>query len=441
VNYVSAFSGIEAASVAWHPLGWRAVALIEFDTFPSEVLAHHYPNVPNLGDITKVTEDQIKALGRVDVFVFGSPCQDLSVAGKRKGLEGERSGLFFDAMRLVRWLRQHCGLRWAVWENVPGAFSSNEGRDFAAVVEHLAGADVTVPPKGWGVEGALAGQEALVEWSTLDAQWFGVAQRRRRVFAVADFGDWAGRPPILLEPDSVRGDSAPSRTTGQRVAGCLSARTQGGGGLGTDFEVGGGLVPIAFGGNNTSGPIDVATARNACASASGRMDFESETFLILPSDDVRYAYYSHDYAGDRITDVSGVNPALTASPSASGNLNVLAPALAFDCKASGLSGFGVGDVAGTMRAMGHADSHQNGGGHLAVAYNTAPLTNWEVRRLTPRECERLQGFPDDYTQIPRGKKTADQCPDGPRYKALGNSMAVPVMRWIGRSIDFAHNQF
>ncbi|MDP2262658.1 MAG: DNA cytosine methyltransferase [Hydrogenophaga sp.] len=200
MRYVSFFSGIEAATQAWHPRGWTAVAFAEIDPFASRVLAHHYPATPNLGDITAVTEAQIRALGPVDVFVFGSPCQDLSVAGKRKGLDGERSGLFFDAMRVVGWLRQHCGLRWAVWENVPGAFSSNAGRDFAAVVEHMAGLDaVAVPAKGWGTEGCAVGEEGMVEWATLDAQWFGVAQRRRRVFAVADFGDWAGRPPVLLE--------------------------------------------------------------------------------------------------------------------------------------------------------------------------------------------------------------------------------------------------
>lgn len=151
MRYVSLFSDIEAATHAWHPLGWHCVAVAEIEPFPSRVLAQHYPNTPNLGDVTAVTEDDIKRLGPVDLLVFGSPCQDLSVAGKRKGLDGERSGLFFTAMRIAGWMREHCGLRWALWENVLGAFSSNEGRDFAAVVDHMAGvAGTEVPPKGWG---------------------------------------------------------------------------------------------------------------------------------------------------------------------------------------------------------------------------------------------------------------------------------------------------
>ena len=220
MKYLSLFSGIEAATVAWHPIGWECVGVSEIEPFPCAVLAHHYPEVPNLGDVTKITEDDIKDLGHIDIVVFGSPCQDLSVAGLRKGFTCEstdaltRSGLFFIAMRIVEWAKKHCGCRFALWENVPGAFSSSGGRDFATVVEHMAGLEnVSVPPKGWGNEGVAAGAEGLVEWATLDAQWFGVSQRRRRVFALADFGNWPNRQPILLEPESLRGDSAPSRET------------------------------------------------------------------------------------------------------------------------------------------------------------------------------------------------------------------------------------
>jgi len=187
MRYLSLFSGIEAATVAWHPLGWECVAVAEIDKFPCALLAHKYPDVPNLGDVSKVTAEDIRALGPIDLVVFGSPCQDLSVAGKRKGLAGARSGLFHVALDIVDWAREHCGARWALWENVPGAFSSQQGRDFATVVEELAGlSECPVPPKGWGNEGAAIGEKAMVEWSTLDAQWFGVAQRRRRVFGLAD---------------------------------------------------------------------------------------------------------------------------------------------------------------------------------------------------------------------------------------------------------------
>ena len=218
MRFLSLFSGIEAASAAWAPLGWTCVAVSEIDKFANEVLRCRHPNVRNLGDVTKITETDIASLGDIDVVIFGSPCQDLSIAGKRKGLDGARSGLFFDAMRILAWSRFWCGTRFAVWENVPGAFSSNKGCDFAAVVDALSGLDGTpVPPKGWGTEGCAVGPEAMVEWAVLDAQYFGVAQRRRRVFAVADFGNWAGREPILLEPQGLRGDSAPSRKAGKEA--------------------------------------------------------------------------------------------------------------------------------------------------------------------------------------------------------------------------------
>lgn len=229
IRYLSLFSGIEAASAAWAPLGWVCVGVAEIENFPCAVLAHHYPDVPNLGDITKITEAQIAALGHFDVMVFGSPCQDMSIAGKRKGLlnaDGTvtRSGLFFAAFNIFQWGRKHCGARFALWENVPGSYSSNQGRDFASVVEFMAGLDdVAVPVNGWGTEGCALGDNGLLEWSCLDAQWFGVAQRRRRVFAVLDTGNWASRPPILLERESMRGDSAPRRETGQDVAGTITA--------------------------------------------------------------------------------------------------------------------------------------------------------------------------------------------------------------------------
>jgi DNA (cytosine-5)-methyltransferase 1 len=263
IRYLSLFSGIEAATVAWAPLGWVCVGVAEIENFPLRVLAHHYPNAPKLGDITKITEADIAALGRIDVMVFGSPCQDMSVAGKRKGMlnaDGTvtRSGLFFAAFNIFQWARKHGGCRFALWENVPGAYSSSQGRDFASVVELLAGLDdVAVPVNGWGTEGCALGDNGLLEWACLDAQWFGVAQRRRRVFAVLDTGDWSSRAPILLERQSMRGDTAPRRETGQDVAGTLSSRTTGGGGLGTDFECMGGLQPTVLpcaraGGGGTS---------------------------------------------------------------------------------------------------------------------------------------------------------------------------------------------
>lgn len=330
MKFLSLFSGIEAASVAWGELGWECIALSEIEPFPCAVLAHRFPNVPNIGDVTKITEEDIKRLGAIDLIVFGSPCQDLSVAGKRTGLQGGRSGLFYTAIRLIQWARKHCGCRFAVWENVPGVFSSNQGRDFAEVVREMAGLrSCAVPKNGWGAEGVAVGDNGLLEWGVLDAQYFGVPQRRRRVFAIADFGDWQNREPILLERNSLRGNIAPSRSAGQNIT--------------------------KNAGNNTA-----------------------------PAND---------------------NYILFEPRSADG-----VPRIASDQT-----------LCPTLNRM--------GGGQREPCIATK-----FVRRLTPLECERLQGFPDDWTKIPYRNKSAEQCPDGPRYSACGNSMPVPVMRWIGKRI-------
>lgn len=541
MRYLSLFSGIEACSVAWAPLGWECAAVAEIEPWPSRALAHHYPDVPNLGDVTKVTEEQIAALGRVDVVVFGSPCQDLSVAGKRKGLDGARSGLFFTAMQIVGWARQWCDCRFALWENVPGAFSSNKGRDFAAVVDAMAGLEGTgVPPKGWGTEGCALGTEAMVEWSTLDAQWFGVAQRRRRVFAIADFGDWRNRPPILLEPESLRGDTAPRRETGEDVTGTLASRTRGGGFPGSDEACSGYVQPVAptldqragrSGANSfatSGGLIPVGLQRPVLTSSTGevshclnaggmgRIDYETETMIactyavrtaqtgangigvarevshtldlasgqavcVIPFDTTQItsaANYSNPKVGDPCHPLAaGAHP-----PTIAFNSNAQQDEMKFDEHVSApltcsqysavaigcdtYNGSLTGDVAATLGTQ-SGDGLSSGPsvlqpGAVAVSLRgregggTAELggpiqnclrasggggdkphvlTGMRVRRLLPTECEALQGFPRGYTAVPdaRGKPSAD----GPRYKALGNSMAVPVMRWIGQQIDYA----
>lgn len=226
VRYLSLFSGIEAASVAWERLGWECAAVAEIEPFPCKVLAYHYPDVPNLGDITQITQERIEALGHIDLVVFGAPCQDLSVAGKRKGMLNDdgsptRSGLFYAAERIATW----AGARWAIYENVPGMFSSNAGADFASVVGEMAGAEFDVPKNKWRNAGVAVGPRGLVEWVTLDAQYVrtpefarAVPQRRRRVFVVRDSGDWSSRPPLFLEPESMCGNPPPSRTPGKTVA-------------------------------------------------------------------------------------------------------------------------------------------------------------------------------------------------------------------------------
>lgn len=464
MRYLSLFSGIEAATVAWHPLGWQCVAVSEIEPFPCALLAHHYPTVPNLGDVTKITERDIQALGQIDLVVFGSPCQDLSVAGKRRGFEGERSGLFFTAINIIEWARKHCGCRWALWENVPGAFTSNNGGDFAAVVGLLAGLDdPTVPPKGWGTEG-------LVEWAVLDAQWFEVAQRRRRVFALADFGDWTGRPPILLEPEGLRGDSAPCRETGQVVA-ALTRNGVGTCGADDNQAQAGHIRPVVGARMVAFGEY----AQDETASCMKARDYKDATDLVAYGIPGNWIGRAPEHGGNATEPMLDVAPCQTVSDRhavAYGfNSNAMSDQIRLTAELSetltcsqysAVTAFSAKDygadatveLSPTLRAGNSHTANQNSGNWMAIQQEM------QVRRLTPVECERLQGFPDNYTLIPDwyecpcgcsfmellGKYGCPNCggekpaklkstSDGARYKALGNSMAVPVMRWIGQGID------
>ncbi len=435
MKYLSVCSGIEAATAAWHPLGWQPAAFSEIEPFPCSVLAHHYPTVPNLGDMTKFKEWN---LDPIDLLVGGTPCQSFSVAGLRKGLDDPRGNLMLTYLAIADKYRP----RWLVWENVPGVLSSNGGKDFGTFLGGLG-------ELGYGFA-----------YRVLDAQYFGVAQRRRRVFVVGCLGDWRAAAAVLFERDSLLGNPPPSRQARKDLAPTLSARTKGGGGLGTDFGLDGGLI--------TRWPADVAPTLDAhygdkmglenqhinagggcslpdiamClnAGAMGRQDAETETLIPTIGGGFDVAHSLRGEGFDASEDGTGRGTPLVPVHTTGagywqegfGTLRGRAQdshenlVIAFDCKASGQAGFGVGDIASTMRSMGHSNSHQNGGGHQAV------MLGMHVRRLTPVECERLQGFPDNYTNVPhRGKPAAD----GPRYKALGNSMAVPVMHWIGRRIQ------
>ncbi|KWV17156.1 DNA cytosine methyltransferase [Xanthomonas translucens] len=462
MRYLSLFSGMEAAHLAWGPLGWECAAVAEIDPAACALLWHRLPHVPNLGSVTAITGAQIQALGQLDVVIGGSPCQDLSVAGKRAGLIGARSSLFHEQLRIFHAARTLCGARWLVWENVPGAFSSNYGRDFAGVVGALAGSELAVPQDGWGNEGVALGPRGLIEWSVLDAQWFGVAQRRRRVFAVLDTGDWAGRPPVLLEPDRLRGDSAPRREAGEGVAGSLTCRPD----RGSSKDERNGL--IAFGGNNTSGPIDTATCLNACASASGRLDFESETFVVepVPFDTTQItskANGSNPRPGDPCHPLcAGAHAPAVAFSHQGGGVQTT---LGYDPASGTAPTLSVGQVPAIAFAQNQRDEvrQMEVAGSLAAEPGMKQTTylqqGMQVRRLTPRECERLQGAPDDWTLVPlpgrhEARKVTKDRPaarwrqehdgawsllmaDGPRYKMLGNSFAVPVIQWIGQRIERA----
>lgn len=433
----SVCSGIEAASVAWKPLGWRPLALAEIESFPSAVLAHHYPDVPNVGDMTMHDWSQYR--GQCDVVVGGPPCQAFSVAGLRKSLDDDRGNLSLQYMRAVHAIDPF----WCVTENVPGWLSTKDNA-FGCFLAGMVGEDAElVPPGGrWTDAGVVTGPERTAAWRILDAQYFGLAQRRRRVFvlSVRGSGNWRCAAALFPVGQSLSWNPAPRRETGQGFAAStapsLTASGRGvgrtGGSRGQDP-----MVAVAFGGNNTAGPIDVATAVNAHGGPHGRQDFESETFI---------AHTLRAEGFDASEDGTGRGVPLVPT----------ARAIAFSSKDHGAD---VGEVSPTLRAMGHSGSHANAGGQVAVAFDlrgreggaafegphdTANIraasggssrsyvAASSVRRLTPRECERLQGFPDDYTLVTvRGRPAAD----GPRYKALGNSMAVPVMAWIGRRIE------
>ena len=406
VSYLSVCSGIEAASVAWKPLGWEAVAFAEVEPFPCSVLAHHYPNTPNWGDMTQWRNWPYEA---VDVLVGGTPCQSFSVAGKRGGMDDARGQLACSFSAIAAKFKP----RWIVWENVPGVLSSGGGRDFGSFLGSLA-------ELGYGVC-----------YRVLDAQHFGVAQRRRRVFVVGHLGDWRRAAAVLFERESVQRDSAKGGKARKGIAGTLSSRTTAGGGLGTDFELAG-KIQLVVGSLDTECGGGKLTHQPAVNGHIVLMDQGGSVINTLTDGTVgtlRREMHGHEpcvlaFAQNQIGEVrtgevfntintnsnaSGRNTAMVAFSS-----NMSEP----DCQTDGTTP--------TLKLGGHGGSNP-----------PAVVAAMQVRRLTPTECERLQGFPDGYTQVQhRGKPAAD----GPRYKALGNSMAVPVMAWIGRRIQMVEEQ-
>lgn len=351
MRYLSLCSGIEAASVAWRPLSWEAVAFSEVSAFPSAVLARHFPHTQNLGDMAKV-QDWRQYRGAVDLVVAGTPCQDFSVAGKRAGMAGARSGLALVFAQVLSVVRP----RWIVWENVPGVFSTNGGRDFGTFLRAL---DNIGYPCAWRV---------------LDAQFFGVPQRRRRVFVVGHLGDWRPAAAVLFERESVCGHPSPRGQAPKDLAGTLEA--------GIGRSRGAGTPPGALISTQVPYVPRIVGQAMSCKWSKG-----------------------------------------TSGPAGDEHHNLVA-SLAFTerCRKEGRT-------LEYLREQAYCLMNPGSGGRTHSRQILTPQLR--VRRLTPRECERLQGFPDDYTAIEyRGKPAAD----GPRYRALGNSMAVPVMRWIGQRI-------
>lgn len=416
MKYGSVCSGIEAASKAWEPLGWKPAWFSEIEPFPSAVLAHHWPEVTNLGDMTKIA-DAVRAgdVEAPDVLVGGTPCQAFSIAGLREGLSDDRGQLTLSYVELANAIdakRRERGEPEAiiVWENVPGVLSSKDNA-FGCFLAGLAGESSELQPAGgkWTHAGCVSGPQRVIAWRVLDAQFFGVAQRRRRVFVVASSRKGFDPAAVLFEPGSVRRDSAPRRETQKAVA-ALTARGVGTCGADDNQAQAGHL--IAFGGGNTAGHIDVATA---CTAHGIRLDFDTETFAVHGTQDPD----TNRELAHTLGRNNGQENAIVTEP--------------FTLAIRGRSEGSTIEVRndGTANALLTPNGGRAGMGVGAIGWGM------QVRRLTPIECERLQGFPDNHTLIGWRGNDATECPDGPRYKAIGNSMAVPVMRWIGEHIAAA----
>ena len=398
VTFGSVCSGIEAASVAWAPLGWRAAWLAEVDRFASAVLAHHHPDAPNLGDMTTIAGQILT--GRVpapDVLCGGTPCQAFSVAGLRQSLADERGNLslkFVDLANAIDHVRTRAGNPECVvfWENVPGVLSTADNA-FGCFLAGLAGEDEPLQPPGgrWTNAGCVFGPRRAVAWRTLDAQYFGLAQRRRRVFVVASARKGFDPAQVLFEWDGLRRDTAPRREEGQ-VAPTIPSRSTAGGGLGTDFDCDGGTICVATGQGGAEIRADMAPTLNC----------NHET-----------PYVAHSLRGegfDASEDGTGRGtPLVPVAKPGSG------PAVAFPARLSNQT-VTVAQVSPTLEGRNP----------------TAVCNHSQVRRLTPEECEALQGFPRGHTRIAWRGRPPEECPDGPRYRALGNSWPVPVVTWIGR---------
>jgi DNA (cytosine-5)-methyltransferase 1 len=447
MKYGSVCSGIEAASVAWHNLGWEPQWFSEIEQFPSEVLKHRFPDVPNLGDMTQLTQNPTFNERSIDLLVGGTPCQSFSVAGLRKGLADPRGNLMLTFLALADAKKP----KWIVWENVPGVLSSNGGKDFGTFL------------------GALGELGYGFAYRVLDAQYFGVAQRRRRVFVVGYLGDWRVAAAVLFERESLQGNIKPSRKKREEV----TANAEGS--VGT----------TVFAGNQQS--EIAATLQTTCDDYSRADGFNVIIDRAEFNQGENAQYEPRIEAGETMSSLVAKGPHAVAQPIAIQDIRPIEKAqngrgwnddgtsYTVDTKATQgvaqpiafqLSGdrdnpsISVGDMAFCIPANPMSDRSQAVAQPIAVDFYNQCITgdifqtvstrinasttggvmhSMAIRRLTPKECERLQGFPDDWTKIPYRNKEADQCPDGPRYKACGNSMAVPVMRWIGQRIQYVEN--
>lgn len=520
MRYGSVCSGIEAASIAWESLGWQPAWFAEIEAFPSAVLANHWPHVTNLGDMTGIAA-AVRAgdVEAPDVLVGGTPCQAFSIAGLRNSLADKRGQLTLSYVELANAIddkRRERGEEEAiiVWENVPGVLSSKDNA-FGCFLAGLAGEDEAIEPgerpaagksnrywrwnkktsnhvAAWPQRGCIYGQQRSVAWVIRDAQYFGVAQRRKRVFVVASARKGFDPAEVLFEFEGVRRDTPPCREPKTTVTADAGNGTEGGshwdnpanphptlnqsnniGGIGASnqdifAQRGAGIVGTyrmtAFGEYSCDGTASTVKARDYKDATDLAVTYSDVSRTLLSKSNDSMAEDLDTYAIHGTQDPDTNHELAHTLGRNHGQENAC---IAFSYKDNGADA--TADLSPTIRAGNHDSSHANSGQPPAIAYafkagqgakaggigyaeeqsptltsassgtNLAPavIHGVAVRRLTPVECERLQGFHDNHTLIPwRGKDAAD-CPDGPRYKAIGNSMAVPVMRWIGERIAAA----
>ena len=462
----SLFDGIGGWLLAARHAGVTPVWASEIELFPCSVTARHFPDVKQLGDITQIDPD---TLTPVDIICAGSPCQDLSIAGKRKGLNGERSGLFRTAVDLVRRMRERTAgkyPRFFVWENVPGAFSSNRGMDFQAVLEEIGESKIPMPQGNrWATAGLVQCPGAEIAWRVLDAQYWGVPQRRRRIFLVADFaadGRCAGE--ILFEPEGMSGDPATGEGAREGTARGTEDCARTSGAL-TPWDVqsrriydeNGKMAALYSGdGQGThNGAVFIRAAGfiGKAAPSAGSIGYTRECApTLIAGKEMHVAIYDMTHADEVMRPVKdGIVPTLNARMGTGGNQ---VPVVNAYCIAGNTidrkienGGNGKGVLAETAYTLNTVDRHAvaeiygaksysecergkvatlraSGGAYGGGSENLA-LSYSVVRRLTPTECERLQGLPDGYTE--GGSDTA-------RYKALGNGMAQPCADYVIRRI-------
>ena len=462
MKYISVCSGIEAATVVWHHLGWEPAWFSEIEPFPCSVLKHHYPNVPNLGDMTKWSEWPDET---IDVLVGGTPCQSFSVAGKRGGMDDHRGQLALSFSAIAKCYKP----RWIVWENVPGVLSSGGGRDFGAFLGSLA-------ELGYGCA-----------YRVLDAQHFGVAQRRRRVFVVGHLGDWRRAAAVLFERKGLCRDSAKGGKARKGIARTIAPSLVSSGRGVERIGESRGQDPVVVcmahgqGGAEIRENSSPTLTCNHEAPIIAGVQRSTPAWVECPEECGDYWCNIHEqHTGDCdcppidewVTDPYGMqiegpaaNQPIVLMDQGGSVMNTLTdgtvgtlrremhghePVVAFPANMSATQCASTEGVACNLQARNPtavavrtANTSANGHGvsverahTLDGAQGQAVASALKVRRLTPIECERLQGFPDNYTNVPhRGKPAAD----GPRYKALGNSMAVPVMRWIGERIEMVES--